>query len=107
MYKVRQTDVIGLVKPAIDAHTLGILSFAQILRDCGIRVEIADEAVGKEIDAIAERGSIDTLIRWIRARNVDVLGFSYRLDPERGVEVFARLVGLLQRAKLLARDGGP
>lgn len=107
MYKVRQTDVIGLVKPAIDAHTLGILSFAQILRDCGIRVEIADEDVGKEIDAIAERASIDTLIRWIRVRKVDVLGFSYRLDPERGVELFARLVGLLQRAKLLARDGGP
>lgn len=107
MYKVRQTDVIGLVKPAIDAHTLGILSFAQILRDCGIRVEIADEDVGKEIDVIAERASIDTLIRWIRVRKVDVLGFSYRLDPERGVELFARLVGLLQRAKLLARDGGP
>lgn len=107
MYKVRPNDVIGLVKPAIDAHTLGILSFAQILRDCGIHVEIADEAVGKEIDAMAERASIDTLTQWIRAKNIDVLSFSYRLDPERGAEVFARLVGLLQRAKLLARDGGP
>jgi len=107
MYKVRPNDVIGLVKPAIDAHTLGILSFAQILRDCGIHVEIADEAVGKEIDAMAEHASIDTLTQWIRAKNIDVLSFSYRLDPERGAEVFARLVGLLQRAKLLARDGGP
>ncbi|MEN6492558.1 MAG: hypothetical protein ABFC85_11265 [Rectinema sp.] len=107
MYKVSQNDVVGLVKPAIDAHTLGILSFAQILQDCGIRVEMADEAVGKEIDTLAERGSIDTLTQWIRAKNISVLGFSYRLDPERGVEVFVRLVGLLQRARLLARDGGP
>jgi hypothetical protein len=107
MYNVSQHDVVGLVKPAIDAHTLGILSFAQILRDCGIRVEIADEAVGKEIDAILERASIETLTRWIRAKNIDVLGFSYRLDPERGVVIFARLVGQLQSAALLARDGGP
>lgn len=107
MYNVSQHDVVGLVKPAIDAHTLGILSFAQILRDCGIRVEIADEAVGKEIDAILQRASIETLTRWIRAKNIDVLGFSYRLDPERGVDVFARLVGQLQSAALLARDGGP
>ncbi len=107
MYNVSQHDVVGLVKPAIDAHTLGILAFAQILRDCGIRVEIADEAVGKEIDAISERASIETLTRWIRAKNIDVLGFSYRLDPERGVDVFARLVGQLQGAALLARDGGP
>jgi hypothetical protein len=107
MYKVGHNDVVGLVKPAIDAHTLGILSFAQILRDCGIHVEIADDAVGEEIDTMAERGSIDALIRWIRAKNIDVLGFSYRLDPERGVEVFARLVGVLQQAKLLVKDGGP
>jgi len=94
------------VKPAIDAHTLGILSFAQILRDCGIRVEIADETVCAEIDGLPGRASIDALARWARERRVTVLGFSYRLDPERGVEVFASLVERLRAAKLLAADGG-
>lgn len=107
MYRVSQDDVVGLVKPAIDAHTLGILSFAQILRDCGVHVEIADETVGAEIDTAVEHGTIDALIRWIRAKSISVLGFSYRLDPERGVEVFARLVSLLRGARMLARDGGP
>ncbi|MGB4254653.1 MAG: hypothetical protein WBJ46_02825 [Rectinema sp.] len=73
MYKVRQTDVVGIVKPAIDAHTLGILSFAQILRDCGIRVEIAGDDVNKEIDRITDEGQLDFLIRWIRDRHIDIL----------------------------------
>lgn len=107
MYRVSMNDVIGLVKPAIDAHTLGILSFAQILRDCGISVEIADETVSGEIDGLPGRTSIEALSRWIRERRVDVLGFSYRLDPEHGVEVFASLAELLRAGKLLAREGGP
>ena len=107
MYKVRQTDVVGIVKPAIDAHTLGILSFAQILRDCGIRVEIAGDDVNKEIDRITDEGQLDFLIRWIRDRHIDILGYSYRLDPERGAEIFARLVERLRRLGLMAREGGP
>lgn len=107
MYKVSQNDVIGLIKPAIDAHTLGILAFAQILRDCGIRVEIADEDASKELDALVGRPSIERLVRWVRAKGIDVLGFSYRLDPDRGVELFAQLVEHLKSAKMLAKDGGP
>ncbi|MDI9427149.1 MAG: hypothetical protein QM400_04085, partial [Spirochaetota bacterium] len=107
MYRVKQTDVVGLVKPSIDAHTLGILSFAQMLRDCGIRVEIAGEDVNKEIDTISNDRSLDVLVRWIRDRHIDILGYSYRLDPERGVEIFARLVERLRRLGLMAREGGP
>ena len=106
MYRVSVNDVIGLVKPAIDAHTLGILSFAQILRDCGIRVEIAEEAVCAEIDGLPGSATIDALARWVRERRIAVLGFSYRLDPARGVEVFASLVERLRTGTLLARDGG-
>jgi len=106
MSRISLHDVVGLVKPAIDAHTLGILSFAQILRDCGIRTEIANEQVSAELDVLAERASIDALSRWIHAKRIDVIGFSYRLDPNRGVEIFARLVELLRGAKLLAKDGG-
>lgn len=107
MYRVSTGDVIGLVKPAIDAHTLGIVSFAQILRDCGIRVEIADETVSAEIDGLPGRASIEALARWVRDRRVAVLGFSYRLDPARGAEVFASLAERLRAGKLLAADGGP
>ena len=107
MYRVKQTDVVGLVKPSIDAHTLGILSFAQMLRDCGIRVEIAGEDVNKEIDTVSNDRSLDVLVRWIRDRHIDILGYSYRLDPERGVEIFARLVERLRRLGLMAREGGP
>jgi hypothetical protein len=107
MHKLSSTNVVGIVKPAIDVHTLGILSIAQILRDVGVRVEIADEDVNKEIDRLPCQGPhLDTLVHWVRTAGIDVLGFSYRLDPNRGAEVFCQLVDWLRRAKLLATEGG-
>jgi len=107
MYTLSNTDVVGIVKPALDVHTLGILSFVQILRDAGIRTELANDEVNKEIDRLpCEEPHLDNLARWIRMAHIDVLGFSYRLDPTRGVEIFRQLVDYLQQTGLLARNGG-
>jgi hypothetical protein len=35
----------GFIKPAADAHTLGINSAAELLRDCGYEVLVADHLV--------------------------------------------------------------
>ncbi|HOV93728.1 MAG TPA: hypothetical protein PLT87_02490 [Spirochaetales bacterium] len=107
MYALSNTDVVGIVKPAIDVHTLGILSFVQILRDAGIRTEVANEEINREIDRLpCEDPRLDRFVRWVRMTRINILGFSYRLDPNRGVEVFCDLVEYLQRTGLLARNGG-
>lgn len=108
MNRLSATDVVGLVKPRIDAHTLGMLSFARILQDCGLTVHIADETIAGEVESLRAGGPrSEALIRWIRERHITALGFSYRLDPDTGVLLFAALVDALAREQLLARQGGP
>jgi len=82
MYRVTNADVVGLVRPAIDAHTLGILSFAQILRECGIRVEIADNAVNTEIDALMKEGApLDAFFAGYGGQELIYLVFRIALTP--------------------------
>lgn len=108
MNRLFASDVVGLIKPRIDAHTLGMLSFARILEDCSLTVHIADEAIAAEAEHL--RPGIlppEMLLRWIRERHITALGFSYRLDPDTGVTMFAALADALAHANLLARQGGP
>lgn len=104
---VERHDRMGLLHPAVDVHTLGVSSMEQLLRQCGIQVVVADRAVcgAVELDD-AERGT-QVLARWLRDAGITVLGFSYRLNPEDGERLFARLVGFLRQGGLLAQAGGP
>ena len=43
-------DVYAFIKPSLDAHTLGVNSAAELLRDCGYKVIIADEDIAKAVD---------------------------------------------------------
>ncbi|MCX7776022.1 MAG: cobalamin B12-binding domain-containing protein [Spirochaetaceae bacterium] len=108
MNRLSATDVVGLLKPRIDAHTLGMLSFARILQDCGLTVHIADETIAGEAEGLRAGGlRPEALIRWIRERHITALGFSFRLDPDTGTTLFAALADALRQANLLAAQGGP
>ncbi|HUT34297.1 MAG TPA: cobalamin-binding protein [Planctomycetota bacterium] len=104
---VTRADRFGLLRPALDAHTLGIASVAQILEDCGYRAVAADaagcEAAGRPDDPAA----IAAIERWLRENRITRLGFSYRLDPDDGAALFGRLVARLKARRLLAEQGGP
>ncbi|MDI6808567.1 MAG: cobalamin-binding protein [Candidatus Eisenbacteria bacterium] len=108
MRRVRgtRTDRFGLVRPQLDAHTLGITSVAQLLRDCGYHVIVADatasEAFGFPEDPA--RGAV--IEHWLLDNQIDVLCFSYRLNPADGAALVSRLVGELKRRRLFAVDGG-
>jgi hypothetical protein len=104
---VTRQDVFGLVRPAVDAHTLGVSTVEQLLKDCGFRAVIADAPVCAAVDAPAKLNSIDLLERWIRKNRITRLGFSYRLDARDGAAVFGKLVYQLRNKKLLTDQGGP
>jgi hypothetical protein len=104
---ISNSDVLGLVRPAVDAHTLGLASVAQLLNDCGIRTAMADSAVCQAAGNPAKPGSAALLKRWIREQRITRLGFSYRLDPGEGADAFRRLVRQLDRQQLLTQKGGP
>ena len=82
----------GLVKSALDAHTLGITSVAQLLEECGFRIFIADASIAEAIDHIWSARFFELLKRWIIKNRISRIGFSYRLDPKQALESFARLV---------------
>ena len=100
-------EVYGLLKPNIDAHTLGITHIAQLLKDCGVTAIIGDESVSKILTQHENQQAKSDLYDWVRSNRVSRLGFSYRLDPAEGCEAFGWLFHFLKSANLLSVDGGP
>jgi hypothetical protein len=88
----------------VDAHTLGLSAVEQLLRDCG--TVMADAAACAAFGAPDAPRSGETIERWVREHRVTLLGFSYRLDPDDGASVFARLIRTLRQRRLLAEQGG-
>ena len=86
LYTVKKYEVIALVRPAIDAHTLGVSSVSQLIEDCGLNAIIAD---AEEICKLFTRPKcLDSMVlieKWLKTNRIDHLGFSYRLDPDDGV----------------------
>jgi hypothetical protein len=107
MRPVTRKDVFGLIKPAIDAHTLGIVSVGELIRSCGIRVVIADKKICEAANRPSRADNMALIERWIREEGITRLGFSYRLDPREGAEIFGSLVSQLMERRLLAGQGGP
>jgi hypothetical protein len=103
----RNEDVFGLVRPSVDVHTLGISLIADLLRDCGYRVVIADEKVCEACNTLDLRSSVEILDRWISENRITRVGFSYRLDAEDGVRAFELFHQRLRERLLLANQGGP
>jgi hypothetical protein len=103
----QENEVVGLVRPVVDAHTLGISCIAKLLRDCGYEVIIGERTIAEALNAISQIENICILRRWIDANRVTRLGFSHRLDPHQAQQLFGRFRWLLANHGLLAEAGGP
>jgi hypothetical protein len=101
------TDRFGFLKPSVDAHVLGITSAGDLLADLGKEVVYAPPEVCRACDRPEGKQESAALEAWIRNERVSRLGFSYRLSPEDGVDLFARLVRQLERRTLFSDQGGP
>jgi hypothetical protein len=103
----QDNEVVGLVRPVVDAHTLGISYVAKLLRDCGYEVVIGDRTVADALNAISRIENVAILRAWIDAHRITRLGFSHRLDPQQAQQLFGRLRWQLANHGLLAEAGGP
>jgi hypothetical protein len=106
-YQITRNDCFGFVRPAVDAHDLGINSLVQMLAECGVPSVTADSAACSVFGKPEDPANADLTLNWIRAHGITVLGFSYRLDPHDGSAIFEALVALLKKLKLLSAQGGP
>ncbi|MFQ6108907.1 MAG: cobalamin-binding protein [Candidatus Aminicenantales bacterium] len=82
----------GLVKSALDAHTLGISHVSQLLEECGMEVVIADSSIAEAVDHILDIRFFGIFKDWILKNRITHLGYSYRLDPRQALDSFRRLI---------------
>ncbi len=106
-FRACPNDGFGFAMPAVDAHTLGVNAAARLLRDCGYRIAMADAEVRQAVGSPHLPRSETIIEQWLFRQRLTALGFSYRLDPDDGAEIFLRLLEALKRRRLLATAGGP
>lgn len=107
MRKINSNEIFGLIRPDIDAHTLGISAVGKLIQDCGIKVVIGNAPISKALSEISKIENISFLNRWILENKISRLGFSYRLDPKNAQLNFGKIYRLLADNLLLADQGGP
>jgi len=103
---VNNDTVFGFIKPEVDVHTLGMSTMVNILRDCGLQVHIAPPEVMKATESIYKINNASLVARWLQENNVNVVSFSYRLDPNDGREYFCTFYNQLHNMRLLKSEGG-
>ena len=57
--------IYGFIKPALDAHTMGVNTAAELLRECGYTVLIADEDISKAISDYKHEANRKKVLDWI------------------------------------------
>ncbi len=105
--KMTKTDCLGLVRPAVDAHTLGLSSVQQVVEDCGYVAVVAEAGVCDAFDRLEDPRGVDTIERWLREHRITVLGLSYRLSPAGGAAFVATVLRSLKERRLLQPQSGP
>lgn len=101
-----RNDVFGLIRPANDIHTLGISIVAQILEDCGYKVIIGDAEIANSLNNLSDLNSRSYLKKWLQNNQINRVGFSYRLDPQDGQNLFGRFYNFLQSESLFIDSKG-
>ena len=96
----------GFIKPAIDAHTMGIVSVSELLKECGYEVILADDDIEKAINEYKYEARRKVVASWIASNKIQKLGLSYRLDEHDAINMLGYLIEELKRSKLMKFQGG-
>ena len=104
----------GFVKPFIDVHTLGMASISGLVKSCGYYSVVCNPEVSHALDNPDTDDNAALIAEWLRNHRITHLGFSFRLHPEKGQELFGKLMKVIQnhdiaasQIKLLAVAGLP
>lgn len=104
--KVISKDVFGFIKPLVDVHTMGVFTIANLLKDCGYKVYVANDDVNEAVEDIQKVNNYSLVKKWIIDNKITRLGFSYRLDPREGSDYFMSLYTHLAGDNMFEADGG-
>ena len=105
--EIKENYIFGFIKPEVDVHILGMSTMANILRECGLKVVFAPSEVMKASEEPAKLNNSSLIARWIKDNQINVLSYSYRLDPKEGFDYFVSLYSQLVEHNLLSESKGP
>lgn len=105
-FDISSEDIFGFIKPVVDVHTMGVYTIANLLRDCGYKVIVAKDEINSSIEKVHKLNNYTLVKQWITHNRISRLGFSYRLDPQEGADMFLRLYHLLKDDNMFAEQGG-
>lgn len=94
---VQKSEIFGLVKTRLDAHTMGLHAAAALLRDCGYNVVIAPLEIEDALGRLTDSSSQKKFLKWIKKNQISRLSFSYRLDPNDALSILGGMVYLLKK----------
>jgi hypothetical protein len=103
---VEKGEIFGLIRPDIDAHTLGMTAVARLIEECGFKVYLCETDLAKAITSISTITNSSFFKEWIVAKRITRLGFSYRLDPMDGQKLFGKVFTVLKNDNLFQGQGG-
>ena len=103
---VTLSDVIGMARPRIDAHVLGVSRADELLRESGFKTVVAGDRVCGAFSDPASADNSSLIQRWLSENRISVLCFSYRLNVDDAVLIFRKLMYQLESKRLLGRCGG-
>jgi hypothetical protein len=97
----------GFIKPANDAHTLGMMAVVDVLEECHQRVVVADELIASAAHDYKHEARRQLVIDWVSTHQVDYVGFSYRLDVDDAVGLVGYFLEAFKSHQLMFYQGGP
>ncbi|TVR84989.1 MAG: cobalamin-binding protein [Saprospirales bacterium] len=106
MENLLPNDVFGLIRPNVDAHSLGVSTFGKLIQDCGYKVVIGDAGIARAVALIRDANNFSLLKSWIEKNRITRLGFSYRLDPDDARLNFGKVFHLLKESNAFEENGG-
>ena len=99
--------VYGLIKPSVDAHTLGIHAVSELLLQSRYQVVHAGDHVAEALSLCEHEIKRQQVLDWIKENKIARLGISYRLDEDDALHLVGYLVEALKRERLFDFQGGP
>lgn len=99
-------DRFALLKPALDAHTMGINTLSESLRTCGYKVVVVPSEIVEALDGVRYQAKRRKIADWVKEENITHLGLSYRLDPEQGKDLVGYLLDEFLNRRMLVHQGG-
>ena len=104
--KVFSNDVFGFIKTKVDVHTMGIYTMANLLRDCGYKIFIAQDDIGEAVEKLNKVNNYSFFKHWLVSNSINRIGFSYRMDPQDACDYFMTIYEMLRSDNMFVEQGG-